>query len=76
MPGYFLDPKTSTLTFSKWLSNEFNFLSKNKDESFFKAEGYKVEVNDIDTDDKDQLKLFDEDNLEADSLKLEGWEPI
>ena len=42
----------------------------------FKAEGYKVEVNDIDTDDKDQLKLFDEDNLEADSLKLEGWEPI
>ena len=26
-------------------------------ESFFKAEGYKVEVNDIDTDDKDQLKV-------------------
>ena len=45
-------------------------------ESFFKAEGYKVAVNDIDTDDKDKLKLFDEDNLEADSLKLEGWEPI
>ena len=45
-------------------------------ESFFKAEGYKVEVNDIDTDDKDQFKLLDMDELENEWNKSEEGEPI
>jgi len=41
--------------------------------SFFKTEGYKIEVDDINTDDKDQFKLFDMDKLEA---EWKGEEPI
>jgi len=41
-------------------------------ESFFKTEGYKIEVDDINTDDKDQFKLFDMDELEAEWKKVEG----
>ena len=44
--------------------------------SFFKTEGYKIEVDDINTDDKDQFKLFDMDKLEAEWNKSEEVEPI
>ena len=34
-------------------------------ESFLKAEGYTIEVDPIEREDKDQFKLFDMDKLEA-----------
>jgi len=45
-------------------------------ESFLKAEGYTIEVDPIEREDKDQFKLFDMDELEAEWKKVEGEEPI
>jgi hypothetical protein len=45
-------------------------------ESFFKTEGYTIEVDPIERENKDQFKLFDMDELEAEWKKVEGEEPI
>ena len=46
-------------------------------ESFFKAEGYRIEVDVLRShDDKDQFKLFDMDELDKEWKKVEGEEPI